>query len=386
VAFCSWRDVWHPEAGGSEVFLERVATRLVDLGCEVSVVTAAYAGAPASETRDGVRYLRAGGRKGVYAQAARRHVTGRLRDADVVVDVQNGVPFLSPLFTATPVVNLVHHVHREQWPVVFGPRAARVGWWLESRVSPAVYRRSAWVAVSEATRRELAGLGVDPAAITVVHNGTDAGPVLRTSRSPHPSLIVLSRLVPHKRIELAIDAVAELREAVPGLTLTVVGSGWWHDALVRHVRAVGATDSVTFTGHVDDATKHELLGRAWAMVVPSVKEGWGLSVVEAGMHRTPAVAFTGAGGLSESIVDGVTGLLVDGRHATLTAALRDVLLDRACATAWVRRRRRTPRRSAGTPPRRRCCASSTRRGMAGGGAAPGRRVAVSACRRWRAVP
>jgi glycosyltransferase involved in cell wall biosynthesis len=275
-----------------------------------------------------VRYVRRGGRRSVYPSTLLAHLAGRTRSADVVIDVQNGVPFLSPLVVRRPVVNLVHHVHREQWPVVFGPRAARVGWWLESRLSPLTYRRSAWVAVSRATREELAGLGVDRDHITVVHNGTDGGPPVDTPRSTTPNVIVLSRLVPHKRIELAVDAVAALRAAVPDITLTIVGDGWWHDALVRHVRAVGATDLVTLTGRVDEPTKHDLLARAWVMAVPSVKEGWGLSVVEAGIHRTPTVAFHRAGGLAESILDGVTGVLVDGRRGTLADGLHRLLLDR----------------------------------------------------------
>ena len=58
---------------------------------------------------------------------------------DVIVDVGNGLPFLSPLYARVPVIELVHHVHREQWPVVMSPAMARFGWWVESWLAPRVY-------------------------------------------------------------------------------------------------------------------------------------------------------------------------------------------------------------------------------------------------------
>ena len=115
--------------------------------------------------------IRRGGRLTVYLHAWWAHLTGRLGSHDVVVDVQNGLPFLSALWCRRPLVVLVHHVHREQWPVVMPPLQARVGWWIESRVAPRLHRHARYVAVSEATRQELVGLGVRPGAITVVHNG-----------------------------------------------------------------------------------------------------------------------------------------------------------------------------------------------------------------------
>jgi glycosyltransferase involved in cell wall biosynthesis len=250
---------------------------------------------------------------------------------DVVVDVQNGVPYLSPLATRAPVVNLVHHVHREQWPVVFGPRAARAGWWVESRLGPAVYRRTRYVAVSGATRDELVGLGVPREQVTVIHNGTDATSV-DAPRSPTPRVVALGRLVPQKRLEVAVSAVAELRREVPGIGLDVVGTGWWEPNLREHVRTRGAEDVVTLHGYVSEAEKHRLLARAWVHALPSLKEGWGLVVVEAGVHGTPTVAFRDAGGPADSVRHGETGLLVDGPvegpHSPAFAdALRRMLVD-----------------------------------------------------------
>lgn len=328
--FLNWRDTTHPEGGGSELYVERTAAGLRSLGHEVTIACSAHRGAPREEVRpDGVRLVRRGGRLGVYLQAARAYRRGELGRPDVIVEVHNGVPFLARLWArGRPVVVVVHHVHREQWRVVFGPVRARIGWWLESRVAPRVNRHCRYVTVSEATRAELARLGVPREGITVIHNGTDLPPAEPVERAAYPALLALGRLVPHKRVEIALETAAALRREFPELRLTVAGSGWWEEQLRRRARELGLDGHVEFTGHVDDDTRHRLYARSWVSLVPSLKEGWGLVVVEAGVCGTPSVAFHGAGGLEESVIDGVTGSLVpEGDVPAFVAATRALLLD-----------------------------------------------------------
>ncbi len=329
VLLLNWRDLTNPEGGGSELYVEQVAARLAAAGDRVTLLCAAHRRAPRDEVKDGVRYVRRGGRLTVYAWAAVLVLLGRLGRSGVVVEVHNGVPFLARLWTRRRVVVLVHHVHREQWPVVFGPRAARVGWWLESVVAPLVNRRCDYVAVSERTRDELVGLGVPARRISVVHNGTTPSLPTPATRAAAPTIAVLGRVVPHKRVELVLQAAAVLRSEVPGLRVEVAGDGYWLPQLHAEVGRLGLQDVVVLHGRVSEQAKADLLARAWVHAVPSVKEGWGLSVVEAGTHATPSVAFRAAGGLAESIVDGRTGLLVDdvpGLHDALRTLLHDAAL------------------------------------------------------------
>jgi len=330
ILLLNWRDSWHPEAGGSEYYVEQMARGLVGAGASVTMLSPRYTGARRRETVDGIDYVRYGGRLTVYLLVPLLALLGRLPRHDVAVEVQNGMPFLASAYLRGPVVVLVHHVHREQWPILFSRRVARFGWWLESRVAPWVARHSSYITVSEATRRELVGLGVDDERITIVHNGSpERGDWTEAPRSASPALIVLGRLVPHKRVELAIDAVADLSVEFPDLTLDVVGEGWWHTHLVDHARERGVLDRVRFHGHVSDEEKHRLLARAWVSAVPSVKEGWGLVIVEAGLHETPSIAFRAAGGVAESVVDNETGYLVndpDELAGAISVVLRDPAL------------------------------------------------------------
>ncbi len=326
VVLLSWRDTRNPEGGGAELYLEKMARGLVDRGARVTILCADHGAAPRDEVVDGVRFRRRGSKTTVYLRGMMALLTRRCGAADVVVDVQNGLPFFSRLVTRRPVVVLVHHVHREQWPVVYPGVTGRVGWWIESRLAPRLYRRDQYVAVSQATRQELVALGVDAERIAIVHNGTDPAEGRPAERTAYPSLCAVGRLVPHKQVEHAIDAVADLRAEFPGLTLTVVGDGWWSEQLHAHARDRLAEDAVRFTGHVGEEEKQRIYARSWALAMPSLKEGWGLVIGEAGMHGTPAIAYASAGGTRESIVPGTSGLLADD-YPGFVAALRSVLGD-----------------------------------------------------------
>jgi glycosyltransferase involved in cell wall biosynthesis len=336
VLVLSWRDSGHPEGGGSEQYGESMAAGLAARGHQVTILTARYPGSAAEEQRDGYRILRAGGRFTVYVRTLLRLVLRRAGRFDVVVDVQNGTPFFARLVTRRPVVVLCHHVHRDQWGIVFGGSRsgdllARVGWWVESRFAPRVLRGCRYVTVSEVSRLDLIDLGVRADDITIVHNGTPP-PLPGSARSRTPEVVVLGRVVPHKRVEHAVRAVAALQAELPELRLTVLGQGWWSDAVKAEVERCGVSDRVDLLGHVDEASKHQLLSRAWVMATPSVMEGWGLCVVEAASHGTPSVAYRSAGGLAESVVHSSTGLLVADDEAAFTTALRELLVDGALRT------------------------------------------------------
>ena len=346
VLFLSWRDLGNPLGGGAERYLHRLATGLAARGDVVSVRTARYPGAAARELVDGVRYLRCGNADTVFPTTLRDLATGRLGRPDVVVDCQNGIPFFSRAVTRSPVVVLVHHVHREQWRVAVGPVAARVGWWLESSVAPPFYRGCRYVAVSPTTRRELVGLGVPADRITVVHNGVDEPPPQRAGRSDTPSLVVLSRLVPHKQVEHALEVLARLVATWPALTLTVVGDGYWAEQVRMRADQLKVADRVRLVGHVDDATKHRVLASAWVHLSASIKEGWGLAIMEAARHGVPTVAYATAGGTADSVLADRTGLLVhdlDGMTRATAGLLSDPVRrrqlgdaarERAAAFTW----------------------------------------------------
>lgn len=311
IVFLVWRDTSHPDGGGSEVYVEHMARWLAGRGHRVTICCAAHPNAPADEVRDGVTFRRRGGRLGVYPRGL-AYLLGAGRRADIVVDVHNGIPFAAPLVRRRRLHVLVHHVHREQWQIIYPGVRGRVGWWVESWLAPRLYRRHPYITVSQSSRHDLAGLGIEPDRISVVCNGIDVPhPSRLQPRSATPRICVLGRLVPHKQVEHALQLVARLQPELPELRLDVIGAGWWSAELVAAAEALGVSELVRFHGQVSDAERDALLDASWLMLAPSIKEGWGIAIMEAAARSVPAIAYSFAGGVTESIVDGETGVLVD---------------------------------------------------------------------------
>jgi glycosyltransferase involved in cell wall biosynthesis len=308
--FLNWRDTSHPEGGGSERFVEQLAAWLAAEGDDVSIHCAAHAAGPDVEDRDGYRIHRKGGRATVYVHGL---LAVLRRRPDIVVDVQNHLPFFSTLVHRRVAV-LVHHVSKDQWRAVFGLLRGGIGWWVESWLAPRFYRRAPYMAVSGATRDDLTKLGIEGRRITVVHNATEPKPgrasgASRPATTPTPTLCVVARLVPHKRVELAVDLLARLADDFPDLRMRIVGDGPSRDRIIEHAVRLGVLSRIDLLGWVEEPTKHDVIASGWVLVCTSLKEGWGRVVMEAAVHKVPTVAFRDAGGLRESILHGKTGLL-----------------------------------------------------------------------------
>ncbi|WP_158845807.1 glycosyltransferase family 4 protein [Saccharothrix deserti] len=307
IVVVNWRDLGHRFAGGAEQYATRIALSLAGTGAEVTFLTARDAGQAAADRVGPVEIVRRGGRWTVYLWAL-LWLARKRRAIDVVVDCQNGIPFFSPLAVGRArVVQVVHHVHHDQFRVHFPPWLAAIGRWLEGPAARRVYRNAVTVAVSPSTvdamRWRLGWRG----PVHVVPNGADPAPADLPPRASEPTLVCLGRLVPQKRVDRLIDAVDELRHRMPGLTLHVVGGGP-EEAALRE-RAARCGGAVVVHGHVPEVVKSDLLARSWLNVTLSDGEGWGLAVVEAAAHGVPTVC-RDVDGLRDSVRHGETGWLM----------------------------------------------------------------------------
>lgn len=296
IVFLAWRDTAHSQAGGSEVVIDQLATRLSHRGHDVLLLH----GGPSGKHM--YRSIRIGGDYTQYLRAPFSFLR-RGRDADVVVDVENGIPFFSPLWQRHPVVGLVHHVHTEQWAMQFPTPIAVVGRWLEGRLMPWAYRNCPFISVSPSTTECLNDLGIERDQITTIEMGLDIAPITATPAT-EPRFLVLSRLVPHKRVELALRMWDRVRP-VTGGTLVIIGDG----PEMKRLQSIAGSD-VEFTGWVSDDRKRDELAKAWLLVHPAHHEGWGTVVMEAAAASVPALGFDVVG-VKDSIADGLTGLLAE---------------------------------------------------------------------------
>ncbi|MEU4531157.1 glycosyltransferase family 4 protein [Micromonospora ureilytica] len=335
VAVLNWKDPWHPDAGGAEVYAWQVARDLVTAGAEVTFVTARPSGQRGDEVRDGIRIIRVGGRWSIYPRVLGWLLRHRRR-FDAVVDCQNGIPFFSPavLPANVPVICVIHHVHDRQFRLYFGPLVGRFGAWLEGPVAGRIYRRCVTLAVSPSTATAVRDRLGWTGPVVVVPNGADADHPRGGVRDARPRLVCVGRVTRHKRVDLVLDAVERLRPERPDLRLDIVGGGPDVETIRRQVDERGLTDVVTVHGHLPSAERDALLGAAWLHVSGSWGEGWGLVVVEAAAAGLPTVAFD-VDGLRDAVRPGRTGWLVGegGDPAGSLAAGLDRALDSVATPA-----------------------------------------------------
>jgi glycosyltransferase involved in cell wall biosynthesis len=333
----NWRDPWHRLAGGSERYAWELAIALRDAGARVEFWTARDRGQVARESRDGIDVRRRGGQYAFYAGVWARLVAERAgrRGADVIVDMDCGIPSFTPPLVGrrTPVVLFVHHVHQAQFRTAMRRPLADLGRFLERRLMPAVYRDVLTVAVSESTVAEMREQLGWRGAVRVIHNGTDrADPPVRVpaGASPGERVLVLGRLVDHKRVDLVVRAFALLRDRRPGAELDIVGTGPALPAVTSAVEELGLGDSVRLHGFLPEEAKARVLDSARVHVCASDAEGWGQVVLEAAAHGVPTLG-RDVPGVRDSVRDGRTGWLVaepPGRVADdLVQALADGLDD-----------------------------------------------------------
>jgi glycosyltransferase involved in cell wall biosynthesis len=329
IAILAWRDLDDPEAGGSELHASRVASLWAEAGIEVTMRTSYAAGHPQVTWRGGYRVIRKAGRYLVFPRAAFSEMMGWHGASDALVEIWNGMPFFSPVWAAKrPRAVWLHHVHDSMWEMTLPPRLARLGRTIEFTVAPPLYRNSRIVTLSQSSKDEITRrLRLRPSNVTVVPPGIDSFFHPGGVRDPSPLVVAVGRLVPVKRFDVLIDALADVKARRPDLRAVIVGEGYERDALERRIAELDAHDWISLPGRVDNVALRDLYRRAWVLASASRHEGWGMTITEAAACRTPAVA-TRIAGHSDAVVDGITGLLVDDDRA-LAAAIDRVVRDDA---------------------------------------------------------
>ncbi|HMI49407.1 MAG TPA: glycosyltransferase family 4 protein [Gemmatimonadaceae bacterium] len=321
----NWQDLENPQAGGAELHLQEIFSRIVSRGHSVDLLCSSWKGAPRRVNMDGIDVHRVGTRHS-YPFLARGYYTDHLarNDYDVVIEDLNKVPLYTPLWGVRNLVALVHHLFgatafREAPP----PLAAAV--WLSERPLGLLYRKVPFEAVSVSTAEDLVDRGIPRSSIRVIYNGVDSSRLTPDSaeRSEAPLFVYLGRLKKYKRVDIVIQAFAGL--SVPNATLEIAGTGDYRAPLEGLVKSLGLSDRVKFLGFIPEEEKVHLLRRAWASTLASPKEGWGISNLEAAACGTPVIA-ANSPGIRESVVDGETGFLVAPNDAdAMTAAMRGLV-------------------------------------------------------------
>jgi len=292
--------------GGAEVFTHEVLKRWADDGHEITLFTSKFEGCNDEEIVEGVRIVRHGGRFSVYWKAKKFYNRRFLREGyDIVIDEINTRPFLTPQFVRNgeKIIALIHQLAREYWfyeipfPISYLGYYFLEGRWLSN------YKKTPTVTVSESSRKDLVDLGFEK--VFVVGEGLNFKPLEKLSeKENHPVIVFAGRLKRAKRPDHAIEAFKIVKEKVPQAEFWIIGEGYFKEKLMEKAR-----ERVKFFEAVPNEERRELMKRVWVLVNPSIREGFGLNVIEANALGVPCIAYD-VPGLRDSIRHGETGILV----------------------------------------------------------------------------
>ena len=295
------RDIANPAGGGAELYTHEIARGLVrTYGCEVIVFSTRFPRSSADEVIDGVRYIRKGNEATVHLWGM-IYAVRQKASFDCIIDEFNGIGFCT--FCLPNSMLLIHQLYKEFWFRELGAAGALP--YLLEPLLLRLYRNRPAITVSESTRKDLLARGFRNVAI--VMNAIGRPPADATDKDTEPTIVFLGRLRSTKQPAEAVEIFRRVKERIPSARLWIMGAGPLEKALKR--QAEGLSD-VTFRGWVGEEEKFSLLRRAHVLVVPSVREGFGINVIEAAAEGCPAVGYN-VPGLRDSIRHGRTGFLAD---------------------------------------------------------------------------
>lgn len=310
--------------GGAEVFTREIAKGLTKAGNQVTLFTSEFPNCKAEEVSEGIRIVRRGGKISVYLEAKKQYRERFSKERfDIIIDEINTRPFFAHRFINNneKVFALIHQLAREYWFYETSFPINYLGFYLLENRWLKKYQNIPTLTVSESTKIDLQKIGFKK--IFVLPEGLNFKPIDKIPQKSSEPLIVFSgRLNPAKRPDHLISAFAQAKKRVPKARLLIIGEGKFRKTLEKM-----DISGVEFLGHLNNSQRREILKKAWLLVNPSVREGFGLNIIEANAFGTPCVAYN-VPGLKDSVKDKETGLLVKaGDVKDLADKIEALLLD-----------------------------------------------------------
>ena len=336
----NWKDLKHPDVGGAEIITWELARRLAGDGHHVTWFCRSFSGAKAREIVDGIQVVRKGNLFSTYFWGW--HYYRRLHTKpDVVIDMLNTVLWQTPLFARSSkrvcyVNQLAKEVFSYEAPRVLAPLAR-----LAERLQFLPYKKIPFIVYSPSTKSDLVGFGIPERNIHQFPLGVDHKRYRPARKARYPLFVAVNRLAKMKRTDLTIRAMQAVVHKMPQARLVIMGHGPQENALRELIHSLKLqnnvqilTKDVLFFKKAPKDLKVALMQQAWALVLPSVKEGWGMVVTEAGACGTPSIV-SNVTGLKDSVKKNRTGLILS-PHPTAAELARS--MKKIALNAQLRRR------------------------------------------------
>jgi len=317
ILILNWRDIKNPSSGGAEVLTHEIAKRLVSSGNQVVQFSSFFPGALHEEIIDKVEIIREGNAdiRNLFASVHFRAFLFYQKEKgkfDVVIDEVHGIPFFTPWYVKGKKIVLICEVAGELWRKIFGAFFGLLGRLIEKFYLSFIYKNILFLTISDSTKKDLIKDGVNEKDIIVLSMGINVPRNMgNIEKEKEKTLIFVGRLTAAKGIEEALNALKEIVKTNKNVKLWVVGRGEenYVQKLKRMCIQLGIEKKVTFNGFISESRKFSLLARAHLLIHPSLKEGFGLTIPEAGFVGTPVVAYDSSG-LRDIVKNGRNGVLV----------------------------------------------------------------------------
>lgn len=325
----NWRDIRHPDSGGSEVHIHNICKEFTRMGHEVSLYSSGFPGAERREEVEGIRIVRCGGRFSVYWSVYRQYLKEKRR-YDVVLESINTFPFFMRTYAVQPVVALIYSINnRRALMNELGITPVSLVGWLGNYLLPTIYHHGVVVTISDASKEELVAAGFDATRVFVARPGVEPAfeklvESIPEGTRPNSMVVYVGRLKKYKGIDTLLQAVALLRHDVP-VELFIVGRGDYETQLRRQVAEMGLESNVRFTGFLTEAQKVAILKNSSVFACCSLDEGgWTIAGLEALRCGVPLVLTESQ---RELVQEGVTGFIVPPGSPKILAAKIGAVLE-----------------------------------------------------------
>ena len=318
ILILNWRDINNPSSGGAEILTHEIAKRLVALGNHVVQFSSFFPGAYRKEVIDNVKIIREGNAdiRTLFASVHFRAFLFYRKEKgkfDIVIDEIHGIPFFTPWYVKGKKIALICEVASDLWKEVFGSFFGLLGRIVEKFYLRLVYKNIQFITISDSTKKDLVTDGVNKKNIAVLPMGVNVPQNIRDIKK-EKTLIFVGRLTVAKGIEETLNTLKEIAKRNKTVRLWIVGKGelGYVQKLKRMCKQLHIEDKVAFYGFVSENKKFALLARAHLLIHPSLREGFGLTIPEAGYVGTPVVAYNSPG-LRDIVINDRNGILVTER-------------------------------------------------------------------------
>lgn len=313
ILLINWQDIKTPQGGGAEVHAHEIFKRIAAMGHEVVQFSCKFDdNIPEEEIIDGIKIIRKGSRN-TFNFIVRKMYKKRFskENFDIIIDDINKIPFYSPCWVKEPLLAISHHFFGKS---IFREAGFIAGSYvyLSEKIIDWVYKKTPFAVVSESTLSEFVQRGFDRNNFAIVPNAIDESRFSYSigEKEELPTVSYFGRLKKYKSPDHLLYAFAKVKKSVPNAKLQILGRGDFRPYMEELAKKLGIEDDTKFFGFVSEEDKVKLLSRSHVVVNTSMKEGWGITNIEANACGTPVIS-ANVPGLRDSVKQGVSGTLYE---------------------------------------------------------------------------